>query len=925
MSIACVGVTAITLWHAHALAYSPDGLPTWDSAGYLLEAERVRALIVAGNATGLIGQLARPDLHPPLHALVLGVWMSVLGPSLAAARAYPVAAFIAGWFGVVALGKLAGTRVGVLAATMFTLGLTSLDLLCTPMTESTALWAELLALGVAMRFRSRTDVWSGTMVGLGVLSAGMVRYNLWPMLLAPMGVDLALTLLAKRRLVGPSHMLKGARSIVLWTAPTLLLLATWQYARPELASNIEKFLENRSSGIPFWTIENLAWVPIQTTKEFFGTWLVTGPLLGLFGLGLVRHLARLWRSGGSPADAPPVDEPLDLLRIFVLVSFAALTAHDFKVVRNLHTVLPLFLLCALHELDLLAALATQSLQATARTRLVRASASVLGGSGLLCWVAWQNLAVLPALTKRADFTPDPTVLQALEFIEHHARASKRTWVTGWVFRISPNLIDWWLRTHGVPGQVKLDQPLLGEQTRIGVDSSWKPAYAEWVSTNLLTAALLPETTYITLQTAPGTRYADDWKAFGNNYARAFAEQTTVPEVDRVSFIDRGLIVRAYRLGGKPSSATLASLPHPPDEVDNSSVRLPLSEPLQRDTMHGLAPAWRLYPAKAATAPENAITVERGRSTLAVHIPSPVPDLQLCSDIAPSPGSGTDSRTGHFRAVINLSTAGLTGKAWIHIRGMDASGKLVQRGSAGPDITMAGPLRDGGAQVYEKDVALDPAAVNFRTCIVLGEAAGAVTLDDVALYPPGTPAVPDRSARPALELPSSLTSPHAGTRLPSGPVLLSEGFDEGSAGWRLVPSEAPGVTLTHGDGELVVAIARPLPKLQVCGPPFPLQIQTDLGLNAAVDAGALVAATAVTGHGFFFHWRALDSGGKLVADAPGVPGIQMTGPQRGDGVLYSLVHLAFPAGSVQVRPCVVLDDTAGEVSVQGLAVYGAEPP
>jgi hypothetical protein len=108
---------------------------------------------------------------------------------------------------------------------------------------------------------------------------------------------------------------------------------------------------------------------------------------------------------------------------------------------------------------------------------------------------------------------------------------------------------WGLPTHDVPAKLKLDQIPLKEKTRTGIDRSWDPKYAAWVEEHLLPAEVRAKTTFVTLETTPGAHFWDEWTAYGNNYARAMAEQQVVPEVDRLAWVDEGLLVRVYREGG----------------------------------------------------------------------------------------------------------------------------------------------------------------------------------------------------------------------------------------------------------------------------------------------------------------------------------------------------------------------------------------
>jgi hypothetical protein len=231
-------------------------------------------------------------------------------------------------------------------------------------------------------------------------------------------------------------------------------------------------------------------------------------------------------------------------------------------------------------------------------------------------------------------------------------------------------------------------------------------------------------------------------------------------------------------------------------------------------------------------------------------------------------------------------------------------------------------------VFERDITLDPAATQFRTCVVLGAATGTLTLNDVAFYPPTTPWIRATSlkAAPATaqagSAPTFFPEDDAGIELPAGDVVFREAFNHDQTGWRLVPADAQDV-VTHREGsDLLIAIAKAQPALQLCGPTIPLGKVA--GAAAPTDAVAHLSAEGLTGRGVFFHWRGLDKDGVLVRDGE-TPAIQMSGPMRDSTALRSAVHLRYAPEVTQVRPCVILDGTAGKVRLKDLTVVAALAP
>lgn len=851
--VAAIAVAA-SLSHAYSLAYAPDGLPTWDPAGYLVEAVKIHASLVAFDVLGVLKGLTKPDLHPPLHSGLLAFWLAIFGNTMDAARAYPVFCFVVslgllGWIGHRAVpGR--GLEAGLGAALLTALGSGNLELLTSPMTESTGLVTQLLALGLAVHWADRRDARAQLGVGLAVLAASLVRFNMAPMLLVPLYVHHVW------RNRGDREALVDPR-ILLWAAPTLVGFAAWQLARPDLFGYIEKFFENRSSGLTFWSVENLLFVPLAVHRAYL-PWLGAALFLP-FLVGLVPRRA---------AAEAPSGAGLGRLQAYVIVGFAALTWHDFKISRNLATALPVFYLCAL------APLATIRLAAGPALGF----AALLGLCG---YGAWQHTVTLADIAKRTDFQPDPVAHEALGFIQKHAATRDQAWVTGWVFRLSPNLIDYWLRVNGVTAKLRLDQQLFGTQTRTGVEATWTEEYATWTAEVPLAPEHRERTTYITIETAPGTRYYDQWKAFGNFYARAFAEQTLVPEVDRLEFVDEGLTLRVYRLGDEPSAATLAARDTGPKPEDDVSVTLPEAlAPIFRETFGNKARAWTTFPPDT----KDAVTLVREGSALEVRVETPQKALQVCNTAATAPASA-------FQAVLNATTTDAKGRIFVHYRGMGEDGVLQKLEGGAPDITHAGPLVEG-RNVVAKAVTLGPSSPKLRVCFILDGVTGTLRLEDLALYP----------AEAELALPTAVTAASAGAAVPA------------PTGWKLFPADAPGASLRTVGATVEVTVAEPLPQLQACGPTVPWKPPM---------AAAVVVRGDVSAGKAFVHLRALDADAVLLKDADGRGSIEHVGPLAGPNARVEETRpLAFPEATALVRPCIVLDNVAGTVALEALAVTTA---
>lgn len=864
-----VAIIAYTLVRTRGILVTPDGLPAWDAAGYLLEGLKSAIPLAAFDIKTLLGVLLRPDLHPPLHSFLLGVWLAVFGNEMSVVRTFPFVLYIVGLGLLVGLGQRFGGRSGrnaaLGAAVLFTLSVEGVRYITTPMTENTALVFELLALGLAVWNVDRTDTRSRLLVGSAVVAASLTRYNLAPMLLVPLFFHHVWRHLRNRRaLLDPR--------VLLFAAPTVGTLLLWQLLRSDLARNIKIFFENRSSGLEFWSVENLAWVPITLAKSYLNSTPLAIVLATLFLMSLAPSVVGrdLTIRLGPVRWTLRHSEGLRLLHAFLLVSFGALTWHDYKIDRGLHGIAPLVYLSALWALG--------GLQIPGRA-LVFAPVVLLLGVGLPLGYH-QFSEAIPGLAAKSDFRPEPPVIRSLEFIEAQARKRKQIWVTGWVFRLSPNLIEYWLKSRGVPAKIKLDSPLWGEKTRTGIDGSWNDKYPEYVMGTMLTPENVADTSYITIEIVPGTRYWDGWMSYGNNYARAFSEQSVIPEVDRVEFIDEGLTVRGYGAGEEQSQETLEALYNKPKPEDDVGIELPPGEPFFRETFNKRA-KWTVVPPWS----KDKVKLTRGSTTLTVEIPEPVEKLQLCG---PSP-----KVPANYLGVLHVTAKGLTGRTWFHYRGIDEKEALLTNPTGGPDIVQVGPFKAEGRTRSEMEVHLSPKTVTSRLCVILDGVKGTLVLEDLALYGDAPVAAAAAPAEAADET----------------PALYRESFDTAVTTWRVLPAAAAeAVKLAPRPGMLGVTVPQAQASAQVCGPAVDVPGKVDVRFN--------VHANEVTGTPLV-QVRGLDALGAL-NKVGGVPDVTTLGTVTAGAAPFTAT-VTPAAGTTRVRPCLVLDGAAGSFQIDEVRI------
>lgn len=686
LAAAAILVCLVAFGWARVTVYDPGLLPGWDGSNYVLRGVRVHDAIVDRDLAELGNLLVRPDIRPPGFALLLGLFMLPLGPTVATTVLWNQLAFLASLALLPVLGHrvagAAGRQAGWAAMALTGVGLEHLSLILVPMSESTSLLTMVLGTLVLVTCAPRPGVRAALAVGFAILGAGLIRYNLPLLLLAP---------LAAWWLTEQARDLRRTwwRPLV-WLAPLVATFGAWQLAQPRLSGRIETFMVNRSSGLDFWSVENLLFVPLASARGFVG-WPATVLLLaagGVAAVALVLHLAP--RVAPGLAERWSTTPAWRILAWQAAAAVGALTAHDYKIDRNLSNSAPLWALAAL---------------AAPVPGWVRGAA--LGAAG------WQLVAGLHTLPERYRFTADPQVEEALDFLVDVASKSPRLWVTGTNDILSPPLIELWLRGHDVDVVLDTRAEALGEVTRLGKDAAWSDAYQQAVDTEYLAPKLVDRTTYVTIETIPGTRRyraGQRWTNFQNNYARAFVRQDVVPLVAELRLEDAGILLRAWRAGG-PALPKPEETPLPEATSAPGGAPAPVVAEWTDGTWNADFSTFTLTGAGTATA-EGLLT-----------IPVPVSRMAWCGPLVPAVPSA--------RVTVALANRA-DGRTLFQLRALDADGKPMKLDGGGALIHRVGPFAPGATKEAALSITAAPGEVTWKPCLVLDGLTGEIVVEKVEL-------------------------------------------------------------------------------------------------------------------------------------------------------------------------------------------------
>ncbi len=685
---------------AQALLQDPAYLPGWDGSGYVRRGIAYFDAWSSGSWRNIWDLVVRPDIRPPVFGLVLGAFMTLRGDTPAAGIEWAQIAWFIGLFLTVCLGARLRVRGGLVAgalAALITAGTYDhLALVFAPMSESTSLLTVIGAtLGTLLLLPH--GVAGALGIGLLMLLASMVRYNLGPMILFP--------LLAwhgwehrddRKKLLDPK--------VLLWGLPAVLVFSVWQLAEPRLAEKVETFLVNRSSGLSFWSADFLLFVPRAAVSDFYG-WIGYW-IMAFAAIGLLPMLRR------SPWLGLASSPELRLVQVQTLAGFVALTLHDYKLARNLYTLVPLLVMCAVTPV--LPAL----LPAPGQSRRRQALGALAGIGALVLVEGWwieRYRNGVTTLSEKYHMKGDPGVPQALDFLARSGGDRRRLWITGVNDALSTPLIEIWLRASNVKVQLKAESPPMMPRTRTGIDAAWTDAYSSYVAEEMMVPKIRDNTTFVTIETLPGTRRyrgGQRWTNYQNNYALAFSIQKEVALVEELVLAESGLRLRSWRSPDADSK----------DDAEVEVAFTPVAPPLWSDNFGG---AWRVVPAAGP------ITLTRVPGKLSLELGARVDSLQLCGPDVPVPS--------RFWAVFTLTPQELRGRPPIlQLRGV-VNGGAPNKIEGKPDIHRLGPVRGVETVTLTRRVELAPGSIEVRPCLVLNQSEGRMTLHELAFYADDGPA------------------------------------------------------------------------------------------------------------------------------------------------------------------------------------------
>lgn len=689
-------VCGLLFWKARALVYDPTFLPGWDGAGYILRGLKVHDALSTGNWDDLFKQLSRPDIRPPAFPLTLGIFMLGAGTDVSVGTLWAQLAFFGSLILLPVLGQQAGGArgrlCGIAAAVLTAAGLDHLAMVMVPMSESTTLLTTLGITALLALWAPKAGWKAQLGVGLALLFSALVRYNLPVMLVVPLVVWHIWESLRhhQRRLLDPT--------LLLWILPTVLSFGLWQYTQPTLTDQIQKFLVNRSSGLEVWSDENLLFFPYALGRSFLNPAAAMGLLL-LFIAGLPALIAaRPLGNEGQQLQSSPI---LRLLQWQSLAAIAALTLHDYKIDRNLYGSLPTLYLCALLPLTGLRPQRWPSLPGIGMAL------------ALLGIVGYQATESIPQLPEKYHLEGDLSVHKALDFIVNQAKGRPKLWITGSNDAISAPLVEIWLHKAGVEATLNTRSEPQTPRTRTGISTEWNDKYRDVVEKEMLIEKHLNRTTYITIETLPGSRRFNGgqrWTNYQNNYAKAMAEQTIAPLLSSLNLPESGMKLAAY-------AATKAG-------NNKKTMAEPTQAPLYQENFDTGGEGWQLLPAKEI--PPEGIYRAEGMARFTIVLPAE--HLQFCSP--PQAVAQTQ-----LIAVWDLSTTDIKGRAPVlQIRGVDAQGNLIKDAEGKANIQRIGPVALTGPQHLIGAASLMEGATHIKTCVILEGFSGEVSLDKFAVYP-----------------------------------------------------------------------------------------------------------------------------------------------------------------------------------------------
>ncbi len=443
---------------------SPDVPLPWDMAHHYGGALEIRDALRAASGQDLVASLRAPDLYPPGHSVMLGVWLLVAGESATSARLFQMATLWAcvGGLWLACRGARDRERAACFAGATAALLLTApvAGLAATFMVEipavAAALWG-LAAIDLAGRIRQDRSVWPYVAAAaLGVAAPLLTKANIGLPIVAA-GFATAGFHLIRRRTRAARVVACGCLiGITLWAA-----YLTWQH---DGWTSLRAFARNRADATPHTPWTRLGWYATLHARAFTLGWPISAALLGLAIWGVVR------RPGALAVAATTA----------IVAGIAPLALHPYLLDRNL--VAPAALLSLPCGLGAAALLDMSILRRGSRRALVAgvlAAATIAVGVGTAGRAANWTRALLP--DRLASLAP------VSRYVAGALATTTSCRVLGTFNEFSPGWVHiLWRRTHdGGGGELVFDHPYPLVSARTGLDARPDSAYVAqaraWVS------------------------------------------------------------------------------------------------------------------------------------------------------------------------------------------------------------------------------------------------------------------------------------------------------------------------------------------------------------------------------------------------------------------------------------------------------------
>lgn len=495
-----VAVLAVVVYVLDApFGWREDTPLSSDQAAHYLGAARLAQGVADGDARLIRTVTLGPDLYPPGHSYLLGLWMLIAGQGVAAWVAFGLAVYVA--------TALLLARFGLVAAALF---------LCSPLFGGLAPAvmvepaAGLLLVAAVAAFpaggTTRAVAWRAAAFGALTAALLLTKSNLGLPLVPAALVAAAAT---RDRRVLASVAIAIAVAVACWVAFLFAQVDGW--------ANFRRFALNRANSAGLTPLGRLG-----RYFDLFATMLVPGRWVAVLTLALVA--AGGWLAARPRGHAGDGRTRLVLCLAYVLVAMTALANHDYVLSRNL----------AGPALALFAAAGLVAATLPGRRRIavpalcaVLVAGTFLGGGGA-------SRRELRDRYYPRDVVPLETLDRA---VAARLSATRKARVIGTFDQFNSTWVAILNRRRAPATAVAVDPPYPLARERSARSVAWSPVYADLVAgwaadgtERVLAIVVSPESRFHSLDYVR-------WCEWKQNLVRAVAESPAFSLTERLALPD----------------------------------------------------------------------------------------------------------------------------------------------------------------------------------------------------------------------------------------------------------------------------------------------------------------------------------------------------------------------------------------------------